>query len=322
MSEMYGRQIIFILTYAGLAAFNVAAAGSQNIQTLLILRSFAGSFGRSPLTNAGGVIADMFPPQQRGLATSIFAAAPFLGPTIGPIVGGFVGENVGWRWVEGGMAIFNGVILIIVFLFTIPETYMPVILKRRAQKLSKITGIVYKTKIQIEKGDKSLLAELKRALLRPWAMLFYEPIVLLVAIYMAIIYGTLYMLFGAFPIVFQEDRRWSQGVGGLAFIGFAGGMISAVIYTIPDNKRYIEAAKKSVGVAPPEARLPPAMVGSLFLPFGMFWFAWRNHPSIQWIVCIIGSAPFGFGMVLVFLSHLQLSDRRLHNICHLYIGRE
>lgn len=34
----------------------------------------------------------------------------------------------------------------------------------------------------------------------------------------------------------------------------------------------------------------------------MFWFAWTNYPSIHWIVSIIATAPFGFGMVLVFLS--------------------
>lgn len=83
MSELYGRQILFFGTYAMLTAFNAGAAGSQNIQTLLILRFFAGAFGSSPLTNAGGVIADMFPASERGLAMSIFAAAPFLGPTIG-----------------------------------------------------------------------------------------------------------------------------------------------------------------------------------------------------------------------------------------------
>jgi MFS family permease len=35
------------------------------------------------LTNAGGVIADMFPARERGLAMSIFAAAPFMGPVLG-----------------------------------------------------------------------------------------------------------------------------------------------------------------------------------------------------------------------------------------------
>lgn len=58
--EFYGRQIVFFITYMALTAFNAGAAGAQNIETLIILRFFAGSFGASPLTNSGGVIADMF----------------------------------------------------------------------------------------------------------------------------------------------------------------------------------------------------------------------------------------------------------------------
>jgi MFS family permease len=85
LSELYGRQILFFGTYALLTTFNAGAAGSKNIQTLIILRFFAGAFGSSPLTNAGGVIADMFPASERGLAMSVFAAAPFLGPTIGKL---------------------------------------------------------------------------------------------------------------------------------------------------------------------------------------------------------------------------------------------
>lgn len=44
------------------------------------------------------------------------------------------------------------------------------------------------------------------------------------------------------------------------------------------------------------------MVSCLCLPIGLFWFAWTNSPSIHWIVSVIATAPFGFGMVLVFLS--------------------
>jgi multidrug resistance protein len=301
LSELYGRQILFITTYAGLTAFNAGAAGSNSMATLIVLRFFAGAIGSSPLTNAGGVIADMFPAAERGLAMSVFAAAPFLGPTIGPIVGGFVGETVGWRWVEGVMAIFTGCLCIIGAL-TIPETYTPVILRRRAAKLSKLTGKVYKTSVEIANGKKTVAQEFKVALTRPWILLFCEPIVLLLSIYMAIIYGTLYMMFGAFPIVYQQDRGWTEGVGGLAFIGVAVGMMIAVIGTIPDNKRYLRAAERAGGNAPPEARLPPSMVGAIALPIGLFWFAWTNYPSIHWSVSIIGTAPFGFGMVLVFLS--------------------
>jgi sugar phosphate permease len=80
LSELYGRQTLFTITYGCLTAFNAGAAGAQNIQTLLVLRFLAGCFGSSPLTNAGGVIADMFNAEQRGIATSLFAVAPFMGP--------------------------------------------------------------------------------------------------------------------------------------------------------------------------------------------------------------------------------------------------
>ncbi|KAI9645771.1 MFS siderochrome iron transporter 1 [Ciborinia camelliae] len=301
LSELYGRQVLFIGTYAMLTAFNAGAAGAKNIQTLLIMRFFAGAFGSSPLTNAGGVIADMFSAAHRGVAMSIFAAAPFLGPVIGPIVGGFLGDSEGWRWVEGLMAIFTGAIWIIGTL-TIPETYSPVILRRRAKKMSSMTGKIYKSKIEVDHGSKSLSAEFKTALSRPWILLFTEPIVLLLSLYMAIIYGTLYMMFGAFPIVYQVKRGWSPGIGGLAFCGVAIGMMAAVLYSLWDNKRYKATAARHNNAAPPEARLPPAIIGSICLPVGLFWFAWTNSPKIHWIVSIIATAPFGFGMVLVFLS--------------------
>src|SRR3989440_9692334 len=263
MSELYGRQVLFIGTYAMLTAFNAGAAGSQNIWTLIILRFLAGFFGSSPLTNAGGVIADMFPANQRGLGMSVFAAAPFLGPTVGPIVGGFVGETVGWRWVEGVMAIFTGVLWIAGSLY-IPETYPPVLLQKRAAALSEQTGKKYISILEKRRGKTTPAQAFKTALARPWALLFTEPIVLLISIYMAILYGTLYMLFGAFPIVFHQNRGWSQGISGLAFGGIAVGMMAGVVYSVFDNKRYANVEKKNnrkaPSEAPPEARLPPAMV--------------------------------------------------------------
>ncbi|KAI4175557.1 MAG: hypothetical protein LQ343_001548 [Gyalolechia ehrenbergii] len=305
LSELYGRQIVLFVTYGLFTVFNAAAAASQNIQTLIILRFFAGAFGSSPLTNSGGVIADMFPASQRGLALSVFAAAPFMGPTLGPIVGGFVGESVGWRWLEGVMAMFTGCLWLLSTL-TIPETYAPLLLRKRAAKLSQETGKVYRSKLEVGRPKPSVAASFKVALSRPWILLLTEPIVLLLSVYMAIIYGTLYMMFGAFPIVYQENRHWSEGVGSLPFLSVLIGMLLGVIYTIPDNKRYQRAEKFAMSRgaigAPPEARLPPCMIGSLCLPVGLFGFAWTNYAHIHWIVSVIFTAPFGFGMVLLFLS--------------------
>ncbi|KAI1758592.1 MFS general substrate transporter [Hypoxylon sp. FL1150] len=301
LSELFGRQILFFATYGALTAFNAGCAGAQNPWTLIILRFFAGAFGSSPLTNAGGVIADMFPASQRGQAMALFAAAPFLGPVLGPIIGGFLGEGAGWRWVMGFLAAFSGTLWILGTLL-VPETYAPVLLRRRATKLSQMTGKHYISLIDRDHERISLGESFKIALSRPWILLFTEPIVLLLSLYMAIIYGTLYMLFAAFPIVYQQNRGWSAGIGGLSFLGIMVGMLFAVVYTFPDNKRYIRVQERNKGFAPPESRLTPTLVGSIFLPIGLFWFAWTNYPSMHFMASISAGVPFGFGMVLVFLS--------------------
>ena len=115
---------------------------------------------------------------------TFFASAPFLGPVIGPIVGGFAGETIGWRWVEGIMAIFTGV-LWIVGSFLIPETYAPVLLRKRARALEKANpGKVYKSGAEITSGPTQFSKVFSTALIRPWKLLFGEPIVLLLSIYM------------------------------------------------------------------------------------------------------------------------------------------
>ena len=83
LSELYGRQMIFVITFTALTAFTVGTSCAQTMPQLLVLRFFASAFGSSSLTVAGGVITDMFNVSERGLALSIFAMAPFLGPALG-----------------------------------------------------------------------------------------------------------------------------------------------------------------------------------------------------------------------------------------------
>jgi hypothetical protein len=83
LSELCGRKSIYVVSFAGYTAFSVAAACAPNITALLLLRFFASAFGSSAMTNAGGVIADMFSKTERGLATALFVTAPFLGPALG-----------------------------------------------------------------------------------------------------------------------------------------------------------------------------------------------------------------------------------------------
>lgn len=304
LSEMYGRRVIFVGTSCAMAVFVAATAGAGNMASVLVFRFLTATFGAAPLSNGGGVAADLFGALERGLALSVFGSAPFLGPTLGPIIGGFVSMNVGWRWVQGVCAIFAGVVFLLLTLF-MRETYAPTLLRRAAARLSRETGKVYVS--TLDRGNKGRSTEpaqlFARALGRPWVMLFREPIVLISSVYMAILYGTLYMLFPAFPIVYGQLRGWNPGVGSLPFLGITAGMLLGIAYCMLDDRfRYQKIARAGVSAATPEDRLPPAMVGAAAIPAGLFAFAWTNAPEVHWAVSVSLCAPFAFGTVLVFTA--------------------
>ncbi|KAL8894958.1 MAG: hypothetical protein Q9192_003936 [Flavoplaca navasiana] len=119
---------------------------------------------------------------------------------------------------------------------------------------------------------------------------------------MAVLYGTLYLFFAAFPIVFREYRGWDETHTGLAFLGIGVGVILGVIYSFFDHAKYAKLRKTSDDELGPEARLPESLVGCIAIPISLFWFAWTITPSIHFMVPLVGSIPFGFGFVLVYIS--------------------
>ncbi|ORY83714.1 bicyclomycin resistance protein [Protomyces lactucae-debilis] len=305
-SEVFGRRQTYVVTYGATVCFLAGSAGAQNIETLLLMRFFTGAFGASPLVNAAGVVGDVFEESKRGIAFSYFAAAPFAGPVVAQIVGSWVGQIEGWRWVMGVMCIFTSVMWIIGCLF-VPETYPPVLLRARANKMTKESESLYISRYDAAKRL-DLKALYKVALLRPWVMLFTEPIVTLLSVYTAIVYGVLYLFFTAMPIVFHQDRGWSQGITGLSYIGITIGIFCAILYSVWDDKRYQRCIARAALTtlpgqkprAPPESRLPPGMIGSVMMPIGLFIFAFTNRKEIHWIVPISATALFGWAEVAVF----------------------
>ncbi|RFU35058.1 hypothetical protein B7463_g1276, partial [Scytalidium lignicola] len=299
LSELYGRRYPFIGSFAIYTLWMAVTCAAKNIGTVVVFRFLAGVFGSSSLVIPGGEIADMFPAEIRGLGIAFFCAAPFLGPSLGPLIGGFLGDAGGWKWVIGLLAIYAA-ILTALGAVLLPETYPPVLLRRRAAMLTKITGKRYLSVIDAD-HPQSVRELVQTALIRPWVLLIFEPIVLITTIYMSCIYGTLYLCFAAFPIVFQEGRKWNAGVGGLAFMGIFVGLMIGVTVAAFDNGRYVRLLRKNNGFPPPECRLPPAIFGGGAVVIGLVWLAAADSPSIHWIVPILATVPFAFGLVLVFL---------------------
>ncbi|KAI1790783.1 MFS general substrate transporter [Ganoderma leucocontextum] len=308
LGELYGRRIVFVVTSSIFTLFHLGGALGHNAATILSTRLLAGIFGSAPLTNAGGALADMWIARERGFASSLYSTAPWMGPVFGPIVGGWVAQSrLGWRFSFWIMFIVSALNALACLFFT-PETFSPVLLRRRARKLTKMSGsggeTVYVSRFDTNRAM-SLPAILKRDMSRPFYFLFTEPIVLLLAIYIAIAYATLYAFFAAYPIVFQQHRGFSEGEGGLMFLGNGIGNLLGLSFVPIQNRLYWRAMDRNDGRTIPEARLYLPMVGGVFLPISLFWFAWTSDPPIPWIFPALAGIPFGFSCAIIMQGLVQ-----------------
>ncbi|KAI1872809.1 hypothetical protein JX265_004814 [Neoarthrinium moseri] len=300
LSEVYGRRELYVWTFAAFVVTSGVIGLAPSISFVLAFRMLGGLAGSFTQAVAPAVIADMFQAQERGFVLSIFTLAGLMGQMLGPIACGFLDAAYGWRSL-GVMIACASFPTWVILTLTFPETYAPVLLKKRAQKLTKITG-----KVHIVDGmqeEKTIGTQLRVGALRPWVILIYEPIVTLLSLFLSVVHGTLFLLFAAYPIVFQQVRGWPQGVASLPFLAIALGIVISLFYVaLVDQKRYAKLVEKHHGMVPPEARLPPAMLGSIALPIGLFWFAWTNDPSTFWLISVSAGVFFGFGMVLLYMS--------------------
>lgn len=99
LSEIYGRRIILSIATSFFVLFQIGCALAPNFDSIIVFRLLTGIGGSACLTIGGGVVSDLFEPEQRGVAMAIFSAGPLFGPVLGPICGGFIAQGAGWRWV-------------------------------------------------------------------------------------------------------------------------------------------------------------------------------------------------------------------------------
>lgn len=262
-------------------------------------------FGAAPLAIVAAVFSDMFDNKTRGLAITVFSVTVFTGPLLAPFIGGFIVEShLGWRWTEWITAIM-GFLAFFLDLFFLSETYPPVILVEKAAELRRRTknwGIHAKQE-EIEIDFRELVT---KNFSRPLRLLVTEPIVLLLSIYMAFIYGLLYLFLTAYPIVFQQIHGFSGGVGGLPYFGMIVGMLIAGIYVASTQPSYNRKLDANNGIPIPEWRLPPVIAGGISFSAGLFWFGWSGYKAdIHWIVPTLSGLLTGFGLLAIFLQSLN-----------------
>lgn len=211
-----------------------------------------------------------------------------------------------------------------VLFFFLPETSSSNILYRRTLRIrALVKNPKVKCEPELEAEGMSGKEIAMMVFVRPFTLTFTEPICFLLNLYLALIYGLLYLWFESFPIVFIDTYHFTLGTQGVAFSGI---LIGSAIMMFPFfyyNYRYVEPQFNEQGQLRPEVRLQPAFVGAFLIPICLFWFGWSARPSIHWIMPVIGSSFFSMGAFLLFMSVLAyLGDAYPKYIASVFAGND
>ncbi|EKM59644.1 uncharacterized protein PHACADRAFT_137679 [Phanerochaete carnosa HHB-10118-sp] len=300
LSEVYGRNWVYRISYGLFFAFSWAVAFAPNIAVYLIFRFLTGFSSSAFLSVAGGSISDMFDNSRIATPMAFYTGSPFIGPVLGPLIAGFINQNTSWRWTFRILIIWTFAVWNMLIAF-VPETYAPYLLKRKAAKLRNQTGDD-RYWAPLDHRQHSLARSLMLSCYVPFELLVVDQMALLLDLWSALILGILYLTFQAFPVIFGQVHHFELEFVGMSFLGIGIGMILGLLCQPLFNRHLLKVAARHGGQTPPEARLLPAMIGGVMVPASLYWLAFTTYRSVHWIAPIIASIPFGTGVLFIFTS--------------------
>jgi MFS family permease len=220
-------------------------------------------------------------------------------PAIGPIAGGFITQRTTWRWAFYATSIADALIQLS-GLFFLRETYHPKLLHAKAAKLRLSTGNMA-LHTEYEHAERTLTYILRTNLQRPFRLIGTQAIVQVLALYMAYLYGLLYLVLATFPALWATRYHQSIAIGGLNYISLGLGFFFGTQVCAPLNDRvYCALRARNAGVGRPEFRLPLMVPASVLVPVGLLVYGWAAEYEAHWAWPNLGAGLFAAGLIVCF----------------------
>ncbi|KAI0384215.1 MFS general substrate transporter [Hypomontagnella monticulosa] len=295
LAEVFGRRPVWIASSCFYILWNTVAGFAQTSGLMIASRVLSGIGASAEFAISNPVLADCWIPSQRGTSFTISTFIPLLGPALGPIIGGAVSQSIGWRWTFWILSIYDA-LLVVIALFIFKETYEVILLNRRAAKLRKSTGNPYYTKAQ--GASETLKARLSRSLSRPLRLLLTQPILQVVAIFLAYNFGILYLVLSTFATLWIERYGQTQTQSGLNYIALViGYTIAAQVGGRLMDRLWAYLKGRAGNSTAPEYRVPLMIPGAVLIPLGLLVYGWTAERHMHWIVPDVGIAILGCGII-------------------------
>ena len=99
LASIFGRKRFFLLCILLFTISSLFCGARPSLAILIIFRVIQGVGGGGLQPMAQAILADTFPPHQRGMAFGLYGITAIMAPTIGPTLGGWITDNYSWRWI-------------------------------------------------------------------------------------------------------------------------------------------------------------------------------------------------------------------------------
>ena len=99
LSDLFGRKLILLVGIGIFLLGSLLSGLSTETWEIIAARGVQGLGSAALFTTALAVIADIFPPAERGKYSGLFGAVFGISSVVGPLAGGFLTDNLSWHWV-------------------------------------------------------------------------------------------------------------------------------------------------------------------------------------------------------------------------------
>jgi MFS transporter, DHA2 family, multidrug resistance protein len=99
LASVLGRKRFFMSCLVIFTISSLLCGIAPSLGAIIIFRILQGAGGGGLQPMAQAILADVIPPEQRGLAFALYGVTAIIAPTIGPTLGGWITDNYSWRWI-------------------------------------------------------------------------------------------------------------------------------------------------------------------------------------------------------------------------------
>ncbi|CAG8187995.1 unnamed protein product [Penicillium nalgiovense] len=233
-SDVLGRRVVFIGTFAVYIVSNIALAVSTNYGELMAFRALQAAGSAATISIGAGVIGDITTSAERGSLIGIFGGVRMLGQGVGPVFGGILSQYLGFRSIFWFLVIASGISLFSIMFF-LPET-----LRSIAGNGTVFLKGIYKPVIYSICGQKNAREDSTpsgkrgkvtlKTVLAPLTFLC-EKDVFITLLFGSIVYTVWSMVTSSTSALFEEQYGLNSMEVGLTFLGNGFGCMTGS-YTI------------------------------------------------------------------------------------------